>query len=143
MYNLNRFIQAQAYNYNDALREIRSGRKQSCWMWYVFPQIRGLGRSSMARTYELESIEEAKEYLAHPILGARLQEICEAALQTESDDAGVVFGFPDDMKLRSSMTLFEQADPENPIYVKVLDKFFHGSRDEMTLRILKEQESNA
>ena len=139
MYNLDRFIQAQAYNYNDALREIRSGRKQSCWMWYVFPQIRGLGRSSMARTYELESIEEAKEYLAHPILGARLQEICEAALQTESDNAGMVFGFPDDMKLRYSMTLFEQADPENPIYGKLLDKFFHGNRDEMTLRILKEQ----
>ena len=143
MYNIDRFLQAQAYNYDDALREIRSGRKQSCWMWYVFPQIRGLGQSSMARTYELESMKEAKEYLAHPVLGARLQEICEAALQTESDNAGMVFGFPDDMKLRSSMTLFEQADPKNLIYGKVLDKFFHGNRDEMTLRILKEQESHA
>ena len=141
MYHLERFIQAQACNYEDALREIRSGRKQSCWMWYVFPQIRGLGRSATAKTYELESLGEAKAYIAHPILGARLQEICEAALETESDNARMVFGSPDDMKLRSSMTLFEQADPKNPIYGKVLDKFFHGSRDEMTLQILKEQKS--
>ena len=105
-------------------------------MWYVFPQIRGLGRSATAKTYELESLGEAKDYIAHPILGARLQEICEAALETESDNARMVFGSPDDMKLRSSMTLFEQADPNNPIYGKVLDKFFHGSRDEMTLQIL-------
>lgn len=139
MCNLERFIQAQDYNYEDALREIRNGRKQSCWMWYVFPQIRGLGRSAMAKTYELKNLEEAKDYIAHPILGTRLQEICEAALETESDNAGMVFGFPDDMKLRSSMTLFEQADPQNPIYGKVLDKFFHGSRDEMTLKILREQ----
>lgn len=139
MGTLDRFIQAQAYNYNDALQEIKNGRKQTCWMWYVFPQIRGLGRSSMAKIYELENLEEAKGYLAHPVLGGRLQEICEAALKTESDNARMVFGFPDDMKLCSSMTLFEQADPENPVYGKVIDKFFHGRRDEMTLQILKEQ----
>lgn len=139
MYDLERFIQAQAYNYKDALQEIRNGRKQSCWMWYVFPQIKGLGRSTMAKTYELENLEEAKEYLAHPLLKSHLQEICEAALETESDDAGVVFGFPDNMKLCSSMTLFEQADPENPIYARILDKFFNGRRDELTLQILREQ----
>ena len=139
MYDLERFIQAQAYNYKDALQEICNGKKQSCWMWYVFPQIKGLGRSTMAKTYELENLEEAKEYLAHPRLKSHLQEICEAALETESDDAGIVFGFPDNMKLCSSMTLFEQADPENPIYARILDKFFNGRRDELTLQILREQ----
>ena len=136
-YDLERFIQAQAYNYYDALQEVRKGRKESCWMWYVFPQIKGLGQSSMAKKYELTNLEEAKEYLVHPVLGARLQEICEAALAIESDNARAVFGFPDDMKLRSSMTLFEQADPENPIYGKLLDKYFNGRRDEMTLQILE------
>ena len=99
MHDLERFIQAQAYNYGDALQEIRNGRKQSCWMWYVFPQIKGLGRSSMAKTYELENLEEAREYLAHPLLKSRLQEICEAALETESDNAMVVFGVPDNLSL--------------------------------------------
>ena len=140
MHDLERFIQAQAYNYGDALQEIRNGRKQSCWMWYVFPQIKGLGRSSMAKTYELENLEEAREYLAHPLLKSRLQEICEAALETESDNAMVVFGVPDNMKLCSSMTLFEKADPENPIYAKILDKFFDGKRDKLTLQILTDQE---
>lgn len=140
MHDLERFIQAQAYNYEDALQEIRNGRKQSCWMWYVFPQIRGLGRSSMAKTYELENLEEARAYLAHPLLKSRLQEICEAALETESDNAMVVFGVPDNMKLCSSMTLFEKADPENPIYAKILDKFFDGRRDKLTLQILTDQE---
>ena len=139
MHDLDRFLQAQSYNYQDALQEIRNGRKQSCWMWYVFPQIAGLGRSSMAKTYELKNIEEAREYLAHPVLGSRLQEICKAALETESDNASIVFGFPDDMKLCSSMTLFEQADPGNLIYSKVLDKFFHGQRDDLTLQILEGQ----
>lgn len=84
MYNLERFIQAQAYNYENALQEICNGKKQSCWMWYVFPQIHGLGQSSMAKIYELESLEEAKDYIAHPVLGTRLQEICEAALKLVS-----------------------------------------------------------
>ena len=143
MYNLDRFIQAQSYDYKIALDEIRNGRKQSCWMWYVFPQICGLGHSYMAKMYEIVNIEEAREYLAHPVLGSRLQEVCQAALETDTDDAGMVFGFPDNLKLCSSMTLFEQADPDNPVFAKVLDKYFQGKRDEATLRILKEQAQNA
>lgn len=137
MYDLERFVEAQNYNYQDALEEIRNGRKKSCWMWYVFPQISGLGRSTMAKKYELEDLAEAKAYLAHPILGARLQEICEAALAVDCSDAGIVFGSPDDLKLRSSMTLFEQAALENPVFGMVLDKFFGGERDELTLQILE------
>lgn len=137
MYDLERFVEAQNYNYQDALEEIRNGRKKSCWMWYVFPQISGLGRSAMAKKYELQSLAEAKAYLAHPILSTRLQEICEAALAVEYSDAGIVFGSPDDLKLRSSMTLFEQAAPENPVFGMVLDKFFGGERDELTLQILE------
>lgn len=139
MNDLERFVRAQEYNYEDALREIRNGRKQSCWMWYVFPQIQGLGQSFMAKTYEIKNLEEAKEYLAHPVLGDRLQKICEVALETESDNARYVFGPPDDMKFCSSMTLFEQADPDNPIFRKLLDKFFHGKRDERTLQILEKR----
>ena len=97
----------------------------------------------MAKMYEIVNIEEAREYLAHPVLGSRLQEICHAALETDTDDAGMVFGFPDNLKLCSSMTLFEQADPDNPVFAKVLDKYFQGKRDEATLRILKEQAQNA
>lgn len=138
MRDLERFIRTQAYNYEDALQEMRNGRKLSCWMWYVFPQIHGLGLSHMAKEYELDSIEEAKSYLAHPVLGKRLIEICQVILLISSNDARFVFGVPDDMKLRSSMTLFEQADPQQPIFGQVLDKFFHGERDERTLRILRE-----
>lgn len=137
MYDLERFVEAQNYNYQDALEEIRNGRKKSCWMWYVFPQISGLGRSAMAKKYELQSLAEAKAYLDHPILSTRLQEICEAALVVDCSDAGIVFGSPDDLKLRSSMTLFEQAAPENPVFGMMLDKFFGGERDELTLQILE------
>ncbi len=140
MKDLERFVQAQEYNYKNALKEIHSGKKQSCWMWYIFPQIRSLGRSSTAKMYELEDLEEAKAYLAHPILGSRLLEICEATLETESNNAGIVFGFPDNLKLRSSMTLFEQADPTNSIFGKVLEKFFQGKRDELTLELLRKNE---
>ena len=137
MYDLERFVKAQNHNYQDALEEIRNGRKKSCWMWYVFPQISGLGRSAMAKKYELQSLAEAKAYLDHPILSTRLQEICEAALVVDCSDAGIVFGSPDDLKLRSSMTLFEQAAPENPVFGMMLDKFFGRERDELTLPILE------
>ena len=140
MRDLERFIQAQAYNYEDALQEMQNGRKQSCWMWYELPQIHGLGLSHMAKEYELDSIEEAKAYLAHPVLGQRLLEMCEVVLHVSSDNAQLVFGVPDNLKLRSSMTLFEQADPQQPIFGQVLDKFFHGERDERTLKILREDE---
>lgn len=135
---LERFLQAQSYQYEIALKEIQNGRKQSHWMWYIFPQLRGLGQSSMAWEYGIEDLDEAKAYLAHPILGARLLEICSAALYTSSNNAMEVFGFPDNLKLKSSMTLFEVADPQQPIFGQILMKFFNGERDSATLGILHE-----
>lgn len=136
MSDLDRFLQAQSYQYETALKEIQNGRKQSHWMWYIFPQLRGLGQSSMAWEYGIADLEEAKAYLAHPILGARLLEICNAALNASSNNAVEVFGFPDNLKLRSSMTLFEATDPQQPIFGQILMKFFNGERDLATLRML-------
>lgn len=138
MSNLNRFLQAQSYQYETALKEIQNGRKQSHWMWYIFPQLRGLGQSSMAWEYGIADLDEAKEYLAHSILGVRLLEICNAAINTSSDNAMEVFGFPDNLKLKSSMTLFEAADPQQAIFGQILMKFFNGERDSATLGILHE-----
>lgn len=138
MSDLNRFLQAQSYQYETALKEIQNGRKQSHWMWYIFPQLRGLGQSSMAWEYGITDLEEAKEYLAHPILGVRLLEICNAAFNTSSNNAVEVFGFPDNLKLKSSMTLFEAADPQQAIFGQILMKFFNGERDSATLGILHE-----
>lgn len=138
MSDLKRFIDAQAYNYADALKEIQNGRKVSCWMWYVFPQIQGLGHSSTAQYYAIKDIQEAKDYLNDAILGARLLEICEAALQVDCNDAWMVFGSPDDMKLKSSMTLFELVAPENLIFGKLLDKYFNGERDNVTMQIINQ-----
>lgn len=140
MSELQRFIDAQAYNYQTALEEIKDGRKRSCWMWYVFPQISGLGRSQMAKKYEIRNLQEARDYLKNEILGSRLEEICRAALEVSSNDPNLVFGFPDNMKLKSSMTLFEAAAPENRIFSQVLEKYFGGERDRLTLAILSSQE---
>ena len=140
MSDLQRFFDAQNGNYGAAWEEIKSGRKRSCWMWYVFPQIQGLGYSSMAKRYEIRDLQEAREYLQNDILRNRLEEICRAALEAESDDAYLVFGSPDDLKLKSSMTLFEAAEPENELFKKVLEKYFQGKRDMRTLKILKTQE---
>jgi len=139
MYDFQRFIDAQRFNYKIALDEVKDGRKQSHWMWYVFPQIHGLSKSSYGQMYSLQSLDEAKEYLKDPVLGKRLIEISEAALIPGTNDAGKVFGYPDDMKLCSSMTLFEMADPTIPVFGKVIDKYFEGRRDERTLQILKEE----
>lgn len=136
MSDLERFKKAQKSSYDTALKEIKNGRKKSHWMWYIFPQIQGLGYSPTARYYAIQNIDEAREYLADPVLGPRLTEICEAALAAASSDPGEVFGYPDDLKLCSSMTLFEAANPENKIFGKVLDKYFSGKRDENTLEIL-------
>ena len=142
MSDLKRFIDAQADNYADALEEIKRGQKRSCWMWYVFPQIKGLGFSSMSKLYAIQSLQEAKEYLQDPILGSRLLEICEAALNVESNIPEKVFGCPDNLKLQSSMTLFEMAQPENPIFGKILEKYFDGQRDNRTIQIIMEMEEN-
>jgi uncharacterized protein (DUF1810 family) len=139
-YDLQRFLEAQQGSYQQALSEIRMGRKESHWMWYIFPQVKGLGSSSMAQRYAIIDIEEAEAYLRHPILGSRLIEISSALLELRTDDAYRVFGSPDNMKLKSSMTLFASAPAGNDVFKKVLEKFFQGQRDEATLRILGLQE---
>ena len=136
-YDLERFKKAQTQDYGNALREIRNGRKKSHWMWYVFPQVRGLGHSSMADYYGISGIDEAKAYLADPVLGPRLAEISEALMELEEKDAAKIFGFPDVLKLRSCMTLFALAAPEQPVFGRVLEKYYAGRRDERTLELLK------
>lgn len=134
--DLERFVKAQEHDYPIALREIRNGKKVSHWMWYIFPQIRGLGRSDVSRYYAIESLEEAKAYLAHPILGSRLREISQALLDLNMGDAYAIFGAPDHMKLRSSMTLFARAGGD-AVFQNVLERFFGGNPDKRTLNILK------
>ncbi len=131
--DLDRFLIAQQMDYQNALEEIKSGRKRSCWMWFIFPQIEGLGHSEMARYYAIKDMEEAKAYLEHPTLGSRLIEISQALLEVESNDAAAVMGWPDNLKLKSSMTLFALAKPECEVFQKVLDKFFQGEMDQSTL----------
>lgn len=138
--NLNRFLTAQQTCYEDALEEIRSGQKRSHWMWFVFPQIEGLGHSETARYYAIRDMDEAKAYMENDTLGSNLIEISEALLQTESDDAAFVMGWPDNLKLRSSMTLFALAKPECQVFQKVLDKFFQGEMDPKTIEILKSKQ---
>ena len=139
-YDLQRFVEAQERSYQQALSEIRMGRKESHWMWFIFPQVNGLGSSSMAQRFAIHSIEEADAYLRHPILGSRLIEISSALLQLKGDDADQVFGSPDNMKLKSSMTLFSLVPTGNDVFQKVLDKFSHGQRDQATLKILGVQQ---
>lgn len=136
MSDLERFVRAQAGTYAVALDEVRRGRKASHWMWFVFPQLAGLGRSEMAQAYAIESLEEARAYLAHPVLGARLREIAGAALAAPAGlSAEAIFGPVDAMKLRSSMTLFGRAAPES-VFRRVLDRLFGGEPDPRTLELL-------
>ena len=133
--SLDRFLSAQAHSYDDALREIRAGRKRSHWMWYIFPQIAGLGFSSTAQFYAIRDLNEAKAYISHPVLGARLLEISRALTQLPCSDPTAVMGYPDDLKLCSCMTLFELVS-DDPVFAEVLDKFYGGRRDARTLRLL-------
>ena len=135
---LERFVQAQdaGGTYGQALRELRAGRKTSHWMWFVFPQVAGLGRSSTAQAYAIASLQEARDYLAHPVLGPRLRECTEAVLTHTDRTADQVFGGIDALKLRSSMTLFARADPAEPAFAAVLDAFYGGEADERTEQIL-------
>lgn len=133
---LERFVTAQEKNYQDALSELKSGRKRSHWMWYVFPQIKGLGFSELSKFYAIEDVKEAENYLVHPVLGKRIIEMAHVLLALNENDAGKVFGYPDDMKLKSSMTLFAGVNRANPVFLKVLDKYFNGEQDEATLRII-------
>lgn len=136
MYDLNRFLSAQRRDYAAALREIRSGRKRSHWIWYIFPQVAGLGMSSTSQFYAISGLDEARAYLSEATLRAHLLEISSALLALEESDPTAVFGFPDDLKLRSSMTLFAAAAPDEPVFAAVLDKFFGGQPDTRTLQIL-------
>ena len=136
--DLTRFHKAQEHMYERALSEIRAGQKRSHWMWFIFPQIDGLGSSETARYYAIRDLQEAKDYLADPVLGKRLLEISEALLNIFSDDPEEVMGYPDELKLCSCMTLFEAADPTQAVFGKVLEKFYQGKRDEGTLDILRE-----
>ena len=133
---LDRFLDAQRGDYAAALAEVRRGRKTSHWMWYIFPQIAGLGQSSTARYYSIRDLEEAREYYAHPVLGQRLREISGALLELRGSDPVAVFGGIDSMKLKSSMTLFAMAAPDDPLFRQVLDKYYGGEQDALTLRIL-------
>jgi len=139
-YNLERFVQAQESRYDgyaDALEQIHNGRKTSHWIWYIFPQIKGLGQSKMSETYGISGIEEAQEYIEHSVLGERLREISEALLELETNRIEDVMDWPDPLKLKSSMSLFAQAAPEEKVFNEVLCKFFGGSQDIRTLWLLE------
>ena len=136
-FNLDRFKKAQSRDYATALSEIKKGRKESHWMWYIFPQIQGLGFSSTAQYYAIRDLQEAKDYLAHPVLGARLKEISSALLDLEGLSASEIFGYPDDLKLRSSMTLFRLADLDCEIFRDVIDKYYDGIPDDRTVSIVR------
>ena len=134
--NLERFLSAQEHDYAQALSEIRAGRKQSHWMWYVFPQLEGLGSSDTARYYAIRNLQEAEAYLAHPVLGPRLRESAQAMLDVQGRSANEILGSPDDMKLRSSATLFAQVSDPGSVFHQILDRFFGGEPDEKTLQLL-------
>lgn len=135
-YEISRFIKVHQSDYQRALSEIKNGKKVSHWMWYIFPQIKGLGRSSISEYYGIQDLNEAKAYLADPILGKHLIEICEALLSLDTNDAAEVMGRPDDRKLKSSMTLFDAATESLNVFQMVLDKYYQGKKDYRTLRML-------
>ncbi len=135
-YELNRFISAQEGVYDRILAELRGGLKRTHWMWYIFPQIDGLGHSPTTRHYAIKSLEEARQYLAHSILGARLVECAESVLAVQGKSASDIFEYPDNMKLQSSMTLFALAAGQASVFERVLDKYYQGKREARTLEIM-------
>lgn len=135
---LARFLEAQNHTYLKALSEIKSGKKTSHWMWYVFPQLKGLGKSDMAEFYGIENLKEAEEYLDHPVLGKHLIAISEVLLRIEGKTANEIFGSPDDLKLRSCMTLFANTGKSNPVFNAVLEKYFSGVPDTKTLELINQ-----
>ncbi|KAI4449397.1 hypothetical protein C823_003926 [Eubacterium plexicaudatum ASF492] len=137
--HLNRFIDVHLRDYPNALSEIKNGRKQSHWMWYIFPQIAGLGTTEISNYYSIRDIEEARDYMREPLLRSHLLEISRSLLELECCDANKIFGFPDDMKLKSSMTLFSEACPEVDVFQKVLDKFFNGMKDQKTIEFISQK----
>ena len=135
-FDLERFVAAQEPVYRDVVAELRDGRKRSHWMWFVFPQLRGLGGSAMAARYAISSLEEADAYLRHPVLGPRLHECTRLVNGVQGRSVSEIFGSPDDLKLCSSMTLFARATDDNVDFVALLNKFYDGRRDERTLELL-------
>ena len=137
-FDLDRFVSAQENVYQTALEEIGSGRKQGHWMWFIFPQITGLGSTEISRLYAINSREEAVAYLEHPVLGPRIREISEVLLTQDDKSATEILGTPDDLKLRSSMTLFKSVSTDNDVFLNVLDRYYGGEEDPQTFRILSE-----
>ncbi len=135
-YDLERFVKAQNPVYERVTRELRAGTKRSHWMWFIFPQIAGLGQSDMARRYAIESLAEAAAYLEHPVLGSRLRECTELVTAIEGSSIDEILGYPDDLKFRSSMTLFAHAGPDNRVFQHALAKYFGGEEDPLTLERL-------
>ena len=135
-FDLNRFVEAQEATYEQALAEIREGRKRSHWMWFIFPQFAGLGFSPTSQRYAIRSVAEAEAYLRHPILGRRLVECAEAVLAVEGKSATEIFGHPDDLKLRSSATLFASVASPGSVFHRILEKYFQGAADPQTLRLI-------
>jgi uncharacterized protein (DUF1810 family) len=140
-YDLDRFVQAQQGDFERALAEIAAGRKRTHWMWYVFPQLDGLGYSSTAKYYAIKNLEEARAYLAHPVLGPRLLRCAEAALSVEGRSATEIFGSPDDLKLRSCATLFACVSPPGSVFERLLAQYYGGEPDQKTLKLLGPQSS--
>ena len=136
-FDLIRFVNAQDKSYESALSELRLKKKRSHWMWYIFPQVEGLGHSSTSKRYSIKSLEEAKRYMSHPVIGARLIECTVVVLNIEERSAKEVFGLPDNMKLKSSMTLFDYISESGSVFALVLDKFYGGVRCAKTLQLLK------
>lgn len=138
-HNLKRFLEAQAGVYEQVLGELRAGRKRSHWIWFIFPQIAGLGHSPTAQRYAIRSLSEAEAYMQHPVLGARLRECTAVVNHTEGSSIHQIFGSPDDLKFRSSMTLFAQAANDNELFLAALKKYFSGEPDALTLERIASQ----
>ena len=135
-YNLSRFINAQEGVFESVLAELRNGQKRTHWMWFIFPQIDGLGQSTISRYYSIKSRDEARQYFKHPVLGVRLLKCAELLIAIEAKSASEIFGSPDDQKLKSSMTLFATVADSEAVFVHVLEKYFDGKRDEKTISLL-------
>ncbi len=142
-FELRRFTTAQERIYGTVIAELKQGRKRTHWMWFIFPQIDGLGHSPTSKYYAIKSVEEARAYLEHPMLGHRLLECSEAVFAVEGRSVSEIFGYPDDMKLKSSMTLFANVvkDPQS-VFVRVLDKYFRGEQDKTTLHLIERLKAN-
>jgi uncharacterized protein (DUF1810 family) len=138
-FDLERFVQAQAPVYASVLEELHAGQKRGHWMWFIFPQFTGLGSSPTSVYYAIKSLAEARQYLAHPVLGPRLLECSRLVLEVQRRSANQIFGSPDDMKLRSCMTLFVQAAPGEPLFNRVLEKYYHGKPDPRSLELIAEE----